>query len=81
MRFNCNEAAAGEEQNRSVTTGPPDVVCASMNFPRFVFAIALASGFQIEPRKIADIIAIPGDPTADSSATERVSFVTKNDNP
>jgi imidazolonepropionase-like amidohydrolase len=32
----------------------------------------------IEPGKIADIIAVPGDPTKDISVTERVSFVMKD---
>src|SRR5215472_3772281 len=31
----------------------------------------------IEPGKLADIIAMPGDPAADITATERVSFVMK----
>jgi imidazolonepropionase-like amidohydrolase len=31
----------------------------------------------LEPGKLADIIAMPGDPTADITATERVSYVMK----
>ena len=31
----------------------------------------------MEKGKLADIVAIPGDPTADITATERVSFVMK----
>jgi imidazolonepropionase-like amidohydrolase len=31
----------------------------------------------LEKGKLADVIAIPGDPTADITATERVSFVMK----
>jgi hypothetical protein len=31
----------------------------------------------LEKGKFADIIAMPGDPTADITATERVSFVMK----
>jgi imidazolonepropionase-like amidohydrolase len=31
----------------------------------------------LEKGKLADVIAVPGDPTADIMATERVSFVMK----
>lgn len=31
----------------------------------------------LERGKLADVIAVPGDPTADITATERVSFVMK----
>lgn len=31
----------------------------------------------LEKGKLADIVAMPGDPTADITATERVSFVMK----
>jgi imidazolonepropionase-like amidohydrolase len=31
----------------------------------------------LEKGKLADVIAVPGDPTADITATERVSFVMK----
>jgi imidazolonepropionase-like amidohydrolase len=31
----------------------------------------------LEKGKLADIVAIPGDPTTDITATERVSFVMK----
>jgi imidazolonepropionase-like amidohydrolase len=32
---------------------------------------------RIEPGQLADIVAVPGDPVADITATERVSFVMK----
>jgi imidazolonepropionase-like amidohydrolase len=41
-----------------------------------LFGIAQKVG-TIEKGKLADIIAIPGDPTTDITATERVSFVMK----
>jgi imidazolonepropionase-like amidohydrolase len=41
-----------------------------------LFGIAQKVG-SLEKGKLADIIAIPGDPTADITATERVSFVMK----
>ena len=36
-----------------------------------------AKAGTIEPGKLADVIAMPGDPTADITATERVFFVMK----
>ena len=41
-----------------------------------LFGIAQKTG-TLEKGKLADIIAMPGDPTADITATERVSFVMK----
>ena len=32
---------------------------------------------SVEPGKIADIVAVPGDPTTDISVMERVDFVMK----
>src|SRR5215813_6948863 len=41
-----------------------------------LFGIAQKVG-TLEKGKLADVVAIPGDPTADITATERVSFVMK----
>src|SRR6266849_5266451 len=41
-----------------------------------LFGIAQKTG-TLETGKFADVIAMPGDPTADMTATERVSFVMK----
>ena len=41
-----------------------------------LFGLAQKTG-TLEKGKLADVIAIPGDPTADITATERVSFVMK----
>ena len=41
-----------------------------------LFGIAQKTG-TLEKGKFADVIAMPGDPTADITATERVSFVMK----
>jgi imidazolonepropionase-like amidohydrolase len=41
-----------------------------------LFGIAQKVG-TLEKGKLADVIAVPGDPTADITATERVSFVMK----
>jgi imidazolonepropionase-like amidohydrolase len=41
-----------------------------------LFGIAQKVG-TLEKGKLADVIAIPGDPTTDITATERVSFVMK----
>jgi len=40
------------------------------------FSASCKSG-TLEKGKLADIIAMPGDPTADITATERASFVMK----
>jgi imidazolonepropionase-like amidohydrolase len=41
-----------------------------------LFGIAAKVG-TLEKGKLADVVAMPGDPTADITATERVSFVMK----
>ena len=41
-----------------------------------LFGIAQKVG-TLEKGKLADVIAMPGDPTSDITATERVSFVMK----
>src|SRR5256886_17386700 len=41
-----------------------------------LFGIAQKTG-TLEKGKLADVIAMPGDPTGDITATERVSFVMK----
>jgi imidazolonepropionase-like amidohydrolase len=41
-----------------------------------LFGVAQKLG-TVEKGKLADVIAIPGDPTSDITATERVSFVMK----
>src|ERR1700724_3951003 len=41
-----------------------------------LFGIAQKTG-TLEKGKFADVIAMPGDPTADITVTERVSFVMK----
>src|SRR5947208_16326896 len=41
-----------------------------------LFGVAQKLG-ALEKGKLADVIAIPGDPTSDITATERVSFVMK----
>jgi imidazolonepropionase-like amidohydrolase len=42
-----------------------------------LLGIAQKTG-TLEKGKLADVIAMPGDPTADITATERVSFVMKD---
>ena len=41
-----------------------------------LFGVAQKVG-TLEKGKLADVIAMPGDPTSDITATERVSFVMK----
>jgi imidazolonepropionase-like amidohydrolase len=53
-----------------------DALRAATSVNAELFGIAQKVG-TLEKGKLADIVAIPGDPTADITATERVSFVMK----
>src|SRR4029077_1933389 len=55
---------------------PIDALKAATSNDAELFGIAAKAG-TLEKGKLADIIAMPGDPTADVTATERVSFVMK----
>ncbi|MEY2556351.1 MAG: hypothetical protein QOF93_1495 [Verrucomicrobiota bacterium] len=55
---------------------PIDALKAATGNAADLFGIAQKTG-ALEKGKLADVIAMPGDPTADITATERVSFVMK----
>jgi imidazolonepropionase-like amidohydrolase len=55
---------------------PSDAVKAATSSDAELLGIAQKVG-TLEKGKLADIIAMPGDPSADITATERVSFVMK----
>ena len=55
---------------------PIDTLRSATSVTAELFGISQKVG-TLEKGKLADIIAIPGDPTADITATERVSFVMK----
>src|SRR5216110_40872 len=55
---------------------PIDALRAATGNAADLFGIAQKTG-TLEKGKLADVIAMPGDPTADITATERVSFVMK----
>ncbi len=55
---------------------PVEALRAGTSADAELFGIAQKVG-TLEKGKLADVIAIPGDPTADITATERVSFVMK----
>ena len=55
---------------------PIDALKSATSSTAELFGIAQKTG-TLEKGKFADIIAMPGDPTADITATERVSFVMK----
>ncbi|MDQ6860004.1 MAG: amidohydrolase family protein [Verrucomicrobiota bacterium] len=56
---------------------PIDALRAATSVAADLLGVSATSG-TLEKGKFADIIAIPGDPTTDISATERVSFVMKD---
>ena len=55
---------------------PIDALKAATGNAADLFGIAQKTG-TLEKGKLADVIAMPGDPTADITATQRVSFVMK----
>ena len=55
---------------------PIDALRTATSSDAELLGIAQKAG-TLEKGKLADIIAMPGDPTADITATERVSFVMK----
>ena len=55
---------------------PIEALRAATSVDAELFGIAQKVG-TLEKGKLADIIAMPGDPTTDITATERVSFVMK----
>ena len=55
---------------------PIDALRSATSIDADLFGLSAKLG-TLEKGKLADIIAIPGDPTTDITATERVSFVMK----
>ena len=55
---------------------PIDALRSATSMDADLFGLGQKTG-TLEKGKLADVIAIPGDPTADITATERVSFVMK----
>ena len=56
---------------------PIDALLSATAVDAELFGVANKLG-TLEKGKLADIIAMPGDPTADITATERVFFVMKD---
>jgi imidazolonepropionase-like amidohydrolase len=56
---------------------PIDALISATSVDADLLGVAAKVG-MLEKGKLADIIAMPGDPTADITATERVSFVMKD---
>ena len=55
---------------------PMDALRSATSLNAELFGVAAKLG-TLEKGKLADVIAMPGDPTADITATERVAFVMK----
>jgi imidazolonepropionase-like amidohydrolase len=55
---------------------PIDALRSATSVDAELLGIAAKVG-TLEPGKLADLVAMPGDPTVDITATERVSFVMK----
>jgi imidazolonepropionase-like amidohydrolase len=60
----------------SLGMAPIEALKAATSNDAELFGIAQKVG-TLEKGKLADVVAMPGDPTADITATERVSFVMK----
>ena len=56
---------------------PIDALLSATSVDAELFGVANKLG-TLEKGKLADVIAMPGDPTADITATERVFFVMKD---
>ena len=56
---------------------PIDALCSATSVDAELFGVSQKLG-TLEKGKLADIIGMPGDPTKDITATERVSFVMKD---
>jgi imidazolonepropionase-like amidohydrolase len=56
---------------------PIDALLSATSVDSELFGVADKLG-TLEKGKLADVVAIPGDPTADITATERVFFVMKD---
>src|SRR5205807_822438 len=63
-------------KNKGVFLTPTDALKSATASDAELFGIAQKTG-ALEKGKLADIIAMPGDPLADITATERVFFVMK----
>ena len=55
---------------------PLDALKSATSVKAELLGITSKAG-TLEPGKVADVIAMPGDPAADITATERVFFVMK----